>query len=167
MRLTHISLLTLLSARRNASITHLAQEAHQAHPAQQAQQSQQTQLHTDAPPTTSGPKGTVISKEDIQELDRRISELSNVSLSDNRSRIENIRQRLDQSLLKCWIKLGLPVEEIELFTGIPGTFQSLSDLSQLQANGNFLQLLLDGYRTCNLILHRRQCVYLRYIYENV
>jgi len=167
MGLAHISLLTLLNARRDASITHLAQDTHQAQHAQQVPQSQQTQLHANAPPTTSGAKGSVISKEDIQELSGRIAELSNVGHSDDRSRIENIRQRLDQSLLKCWIKLSLPVEETELFTGIPGTFQSLSDLSQLQANDHALQLLSDGYRTCNLRLHRRQCVYLRYSYENV
>jgi hypothetical protein len=164
MRLTHISLLTLLSARGNASLTHPAQEAHQA---QQARQPQQTQLHADPPPTTSGPKGTVISEEDIRELSRRISELSNVSLGADRFLIENIRQRLDESLRKCWIKLGLPVEEIELFTGIPGTFHSLSGLSKLQANDNVLQLLPGGYLTYNLRLHQRQCMYLRSIYRNV
>jgi hypothetical protein len=109
MSLTHISLLTFPSARSDASITHLAQEAHQT---QQAQHSQQSQLHGDAPPTTSGPKGTLISKEDISELSRRITELNNVNPSDDRSLIESIRRRLDQSLLKCWIKLGLPVKEI-------------------------------------------------------
>jgi cell pole-organizing protein PopZ len=119
MRLSYISPLTLRCTRGNASITHQAQEVHQAQQVQQAQQAQQTQPHADVPPTTSGPQSTIVSKEDITEL-AQISELSNVSLTDDRRHVEDIRQRLDKILLKCWIKLNLPVEEMELVTGIPG-----------------------------------------------
>lgn len=122
MRLSYISLLTLRRARRNASIASQAPEVDQTQQVQQAQQPQQTQPHADVSPTTPGPQSTIVSREDITELSQRISELSNVSLSDDRRLVEDIRQRLDKSLLKCWIKLNLPVDEMELVTGIPGTF---------------------------------------------
>jgi cell pole-organizing protein PopZ len=80
------------------------------------------QPHAVVPPTTSDPQNTIISKEDITELSQQISELSTVSLTDDRRHVEDIRQRLDRILLTCWIKLNLPVEEMELVTGIPGTF---------------------------------------------
>lgn len=122
----HGRLLTSISAQLGLSTAHRSQDVAQEEQMSLVQEPQQAQHQMDASITTNDLRGSVISEEDIKELDERISELSSVRTSDDRALAENIRQKLDHSLLNCWLKLGLTVEEDELFSTVPGKYEIFS-----------------------------------------